>query len=47
MTEFQNGNQNGALSTRLMGIWRSVSVPITAIVLALVRRPALPTPSAA
>ncbi|MCA9923661.1 MAG: ABC transporter permease [Anaerolineales bacterium] len=36
MTEFQNGNQNGALSTRLMGIWRSVSVPITAIVLALV-----------
>ena len=36
MTEFQNGNQNGLVTARLLGIWRAISVPITAIVLALV-----------
>ena len=35
MTELRDDNQNGSLTGRLLGMWRSVSVPITAIVLAL------------
>lgn len=35
MTESEDKNGNGPPAARLLGIWRSVSVPVTAIVLAL------------